>query len=65
VVPTRKYPRQIIPLDLSPDAAELEKGLDEHTARKEAGRCLQCGLICYRKYPPKEDEETNEEVAVA
>jgi NADPH-dependent glutamate synthase beta subunit-like oxidoreductase len=24
-------------------------GLDESAARKEAERCLQCGLICYRK----------------
>jgi hypothetical protein len=28
--------------------SELEKGFDEHTARVEAGRCLRCGLICYR-----------------
>jgi hypothetical protein len=26
---------------------ELELGFDEATARKEASRCLQCGLICY------------------
>jgi NADPH-dependent glutamate synthase beta subunit-like oxidoreductase len=30
---------------------ELELGFDEHTARFEAGRCLQCGLICYRRIP--------------
>jgi NADPH-dependent glutamate synthase beta subunit-like oxidoreductase len=24
-------------------------GLDERTARREAKRCLQCGLICYKK----------------
>ncbi|MDY7038448.1 MAG: hypothetical protein SV375_20110, partial [Thermodesulfobacteriota bacterium] len=24
-------------------------GLDEQAARKEAERCLQCGLICYEK----------------
>ncbi|MCU0614085.1 MAG: FAD-dependent oxidoreductase [Desulfobacterales bacterium] len=29
------------------DVIELEKGFDEHMARKEAGRCLRCGLICY------------------
>ncbi len=29
------------------DVLELEKGFDEHMARKEAGRCLRCGLICY------------------
>ncbi len=26
---------------------QLELGFDENTARKEAARCLQCGLICY------------------
>jgi formate dehydrogenase (NADP+) beta subunit len=31
----------------SGDVIELEKGFDEHMARKEAGRCLRCGLICY------------------
>jgi len=65
VVPTRTYPRQIIPLDLAPDAVELEKGLDEHTARKEAGRCLQCGLICYRRYPPVNEKREKEEIAAA
>jgi hypothetical protein len=30
---------------------ELELGFDEHAARFEAGRCLQCGLICYRRVP--------------
>ena len=39
-------PRQIMPLD--PQGAELELGLDEASARREAQRCLQCGLICYR-----------------
>jgi hypothetical protein len=24
-------------------------GLDEEAARTEAERCLQCGLICYKK----------------
>jgi hypothetical protein len=24
-------------------------GFDEPTAKKEAARCLQCGLICYRR----------------
>ncbi len=28
---------------------ELEKGFDEGAARKEAHRCLQCGLICWKK----------------
>jgi hypothetical protein len=26
---------------------ELEKGFDPATAKTEADRCLQCGLICY------------------
>ena len=34
------------PLEVA-EGAELEKGFDEATARKEADRCLQCGLICY------------------
>jgi hypothetical protein len=25
----------------------LEVGFDEDAARREADRCLQCGLICY------------------
>lgn len=65
VVPTRTFPRQISPLDPSPDAVELEQGLSEDKARKEAGRCLQCGLICYRKYPPKKEGTKIEEVAAA
>ncbi len=30
---------------------ELEIGFDEETARGEAARCLQCGLICYKQSP--------------
>jgi NADPH-dependent glutamate synthase beta subunit-like oxidoreductase len=37
---------------------ELELGFDEHRARFEAGRCLQCGLICYRRIPEQSDKET-------
>jgi NADPH-dependent glutamate synthase beta subunit-like oxidoreductase len=33
------------------ECTELELGFDENTARFEAGRCLQCGLICYRQVP--------------
>ena len=36
------------------DCTELELGFDENTARFEAGRCLQCGLICYRQVPEQE-----------
>ena len=28
---------------------ETAKGYSETQARTEAGRCLQCGLICYRR----------------
>lgn len=30
-------------------ASEELSGLDDETARKEAERCLQCGLICYKR----------------
>ena len=35
------------PVHEARDVLELEKGFDEHMARREAGRCLKCGLICY------------------
>jgi hypothetical protein len=41
-----------------PRCRELELGFDEHTARFEAGRCLQCGLICYRRIPQAPDKES-------
>jgi len=28
---------------------ELEKGFTQEMAKKEADRCLQCGLVCYEK----------------
>ncbi len=28
---------------------EVEEGLGEEMASREADRCLSCGLICYRK----------------
>jgi NADPH-dependent glutamate synthase beta subunit-like oxidoreductase len=42
-VPTAS--RKVMPL--APEGAELEKGYDKAQAMAEAGRCLQCGLICY------------------
>jgi NADPH-dependent glutamate synthase beta subunit-like oxidoreductase len=45
------FPRQIMPLAGPREAGELERGFTEDAARKEAGRCLQCGLICYRRKP--------------
>jgi len=35
-------------MPLSPEGVEIEKGYDQAQAMAEAGRCLQCGLICYR-----------------
>ena len=44
--------RQIMPLcpprDL-PVCGEIEKGFTENMAKKEADRCLRCGLICYAR----------------
>ena len=43
--------RQIMPLANAVELAagnELEKGFSEEMARREAERCLQCGLICYK-----------------
>jgi RnfABCDGE-type electron transport complex B subunit len=44
-------PREIMPLchETAPGIdVEIEQGFDEAQARREAARCLQCGLICYR-----------------
>jgi NADPH-dependent glutamate synthase beta subunit-like oxidoreductase len=46
------FPRQIMPVCSGTElmrCGELERGFSEDAARKEAGRCLQCGLICYRQ----------------
>jgi RnfABCDGE-type electron transport complex B subunit len=44
-------PRQIMPLnpvnDIPKKATEIEGGFTEEMAVAEAGRCLNCGLICY------------------
>jgi len=45
-------PRQIMPLGGPREMAtgeDIEKGFSKEMAQKEAGRCLQCGLICYQK----------------
>jgi NADPH-dependent glutamate synthase beta subunit-like oxidoreductase len=52
----KPFQRQIMPICSGPElkrCAEIERGFSEDTARKEAGRCLQCGLICYRMAPSK------------
>jgi NADPH-dependent glutamate synthase beta subunit-like oxidoreductase len=44
--------RQIMPLcsqEQQLECSEIELGFDESTARSEADRCLQCGLICYQQ----------------
>ena len=38
------------------DEKELETGFDENMARREAGRCLRCGLICYMHKPQKKSK---------
>ncbi len=58
--------RNIMPLD--PEAVytsgrELELGYDEKTARAEADRCLQCGLICYRRTARRADADDVESAA--
>jgi len=48
----QKTSRNIMPLAGTPESVrseEIEKGFSEKMAEKEAGRCLQCGLICYEK----------------
>jgi NADPH-dependent glutamate synthase beta subunit-like oxidoreductase len=52
----KPFPRQIMPMCNGPElkrCGEIERGFAEDTARKEAGRCLQCGLVCYRMAPAK------------
>lgn len=46
------HARHIMPLCGQRDLAlgrELEQGFSEEVARKEAARCLKCGLICYER----------------
>jgi NADPH-dependent glutamate synthase beta subunit-like oxidoreductase len=46
----RTETRRIMPMAAPREldrTGELELGFDEAAARKEAARCLQCGLICY------------------
>jgi NADPH-dependent glutamate synthase beta subunit-like oxidoreductase len=47
-------PREMMPIAGGHELThghEIEKGFDEVQARKEAGRCLKCGLICYQHLP--------------
>ncbi|MGD9159402.1 MAG: RnfABCDGE type electron transport complex subunit B [Desulfobacteraceae bacterium] len=50
----KKFPRVKMPEISKEDAInhpdmEIARGYSESQARTEAGRCLQCGLICYRR----------------
>ena len=48
--------RQIMPLCSVEDldvCKEIEEGFTQEAAQKEAQRCLQCGLICYKKAEPQ------------
>jgi len=52
--PVKEVPRQPMPLRSSQEqiadpSAEAALGYSEAQARQEADRCLQCGLICYRR----------------
>ena len=54
VVRVHSTQRQIMPLNDPMAIAggkELEDGFHETAAVAEAGRCLQCGLICYQQIP--------------
>ena len=47
-----KKARQIMPLRTPQELMiknELEKGFTQEMAKKEADRCLQCGLVCYER----------------
>ncbi len=62
--------RQIMPLSSGQDEAapeELELGFTQEMAKAEAERCLQCGLICYKRsnldimpHMPSQDSEIKE-----
>jgi len=56
----KPFPRQIMPVCSGTElmrCGELERGFSEDAARKEAGRCLQCGLICYRQVPSQKQTD--------
>ena len=58
--------RNIMPVDPSAvyiAGSEIEKGYDEKTALAEAKRCLQCGLICYRRTAREVEKEVSENTA--
>jgi NADPH-dependent glutamate synthase beta subunit-like oxidoreductase len=63
--PVPSAPRQKMPLlseveHINDPTLEIALGYSEEEALKEAKRCLQCGLICYRR-PGVSDEKVSEE----
>ena len=55
--------REIMPLRSGADLArggEIERGFTEEQARREADRCLQCGLICYNHTAESESAAAEE-----
>jgi formate dehydrogenase beta subunit len=52
--------RQIMPICSGKElevCGEIERGFSPEMARKEASRCLQCGLICYEHTAPAAEKE--------
>jgi formate dehydrogenase beta subunit len=52
--------RQIMPICSGKElevCGEIERGFSPEVARKEASRCLQCGLICYERTAPAAEKE--------
>ena len=54
IEPVSEAPREIVPVRsdeelLADPSAEIEWGFTEEQALRESKRCLQCGLICYRR----------------
>lgn len=52
-VPRQKMPELAEEEQISDPCKEIALGFSEEQALKEAGRCLQCGLICYRRVEQK------------
>ncbi len=56
----KPVPRQIMPIcgisEVGTSCREIEKGFTEEMAKKEASRCLRCGLICYSDEPKTHQE---------
>jgi formate dehydrogenase beta subunit len=60
--------RQIMPICSGkelPVCGEIEKGFSADMARKEASRCLQCGLICYEHTETAAADEKEESTGVS